>query len=118
MRIQNQADEIFDKVDYKYSQYSKLQMNCHSYMSSCFVYNMGLYVFDKNYNTRDVTKFRGYYYNDSYKCMEPLNYRIGNSNRTSCFLALNIYLLDFITQEIIDNIDINNNNLIHYDIHN
>lgn len=112
--IRFESNKIFDEDDYKYDQYVSLQANCHSYGSACFIYNMGIYVFHQNYNIQVLSKFGGYFNKLNNKCIEPINYKIANTNQTSCLLALNIYILNYVTQEIIDNIDNNNHDLIHY----
>ncbi|XP_008559636.1 uncharacterized protein LOC103579856 [Microplitis demolitor] len=93
-------DNELSIIDTKWNEYLKFVENQWHLESKCFIYNMS--VFDKEHYFRGAAKYGGYSFNNT--CVLPINYRIDVLYPGSQPKTMNIYILDYMTQNAVDHI--------------
>lgn len=102
--LEHDLDDDEDQVEYHWKKYVRLSKENNSYNCKTIIYDLSIrYFFNRDYNPRSAAKYGGYKDPISKKCIVPINYRLGNENFNNIKLGrMNIFIVDYITQEIID----------------
>lgn len=90
-----------DNIDYKWNRYLKFIASDFFDYYPCFIHDLSIY--DDNHYSQGAAKYGGYDING--KCFVPMNYRIDNYCRGDHRPAFNIFIVDYVTQEVIDHIN-------------